>query len=62
MKALGGRGTFALPFSSREPESDERLAMLGDILGEIVPANGMRRMMCKDGTGIDETGALISAP
>ncbi len=64
MMALEERGTFALPFGSfriradlnstlkaeGETGSDADLTMLGDMVEKVAPVNGMRCMMCKDGT------------
>jgi hypothetical protein len=73
MKALEGRGTFALPFGSvctgaelngmvkaeGETESDAEFAMLGDMVEDVMLANSMERMMRGDGTGTTETRSLM---
>ena len=59
MKAFGGRGIFDFPFGVGESEIDSGLATLDDIAGDattgVSPTYGVKRMMCKDGTGTMET-------
>jgi hypothetical protein len=61
MKALGGRGTFALLFRSRASaeETDAGLAIVGNEVVEVAPMYRVKRMMFRFGSAIAETGPLI---